>query len=279
MHIAAAHYLSGFNAAMDKLFAAVLLSIICVSCVYHDTAAPDDCSLSDLHVTLDSIVSATSCSIRDGGIYVSVTGGVPPYTYLINDAVNPDGEFEALGPGIYSVGIYDFNGCDTLLTNIKIPADGVLFSAKFEEDKRCLGDDGAVTVEVTEGNPPYEFNIDEGPYGELNTFTGLSHGEYVVGVKDINECVIYLNVSVPRGQTGVSWANDVKPIMETYCAISGCHNGISRSNDFRKYNTVRFYSKSIRSKTQDGSMPFDGDLTQTQIDIIACWIDDGMPNN
>lgn len=265
---------------MRRLFFLIFLPICWVSCVYHDTSVtPDDCSQSDLHVVLDSVLSATSCTVRDGGIYVSVTGGVPPYSFYLNDAAGSGDAFENLGPGIYSVTIFDYKGCDTTLTNIEVPSDGVSFTTTFEEDRRCLGNDGAVTIDITEGNPPYQFSIDDGPFGEANTFSELSHGEHRIDVKDVDDCVISLNVSVPRGQTGVSWSNDIKPIMETYCAVSGCHNGTSRSNDFRKYNTVKFYSKSIRSKTQDGSMPFDGELTQNQIDIIACWIDDGLPNN
>lgn len=265
---------------MRRFFFLIFLPLCWVSCVYHDTAvAPDNCSKSNLHVVLDSVRSATSCTIRDGGIYISVSGGIPPYSFYLNDVAASGGSFENLGPGIYSVTVFDFKGCDTTLTNLSVPSDGVSFTAAIQEDRRCLGNDGAVTIEIIEGNPPYQFSIDGGPFNDTNTFTGLSHGEHRVEVKDNDACVISLNVNVPRGQTGVSWSNDIRPIMETYCAVSGCHNGTSRSNDFRKYSSVRFYSKSIRSKTQERSMPFDRSLTQDQIDIIACWIDDGMPEN
>jgi hypothetical protein len=263
---------------MNRFFLLIVLPMLWISCVNHDTAEPvsvDLCSLSDLHASLDSIHMATSCSIKNGAIYVSVTGGVPPYNYYLNDEPETDGYFELLGPGIYRVQISDFNGCDTTVADISVPADGFQFEASFEPDARCLADDGSITIEVNEGNPPFQFRLDGGLFGDGNTFTGLSHGGHTVEVKDNDDCVISLNLNVPRGQTDVTWTNDIKPIMETYCAVSGCHNGVSRSNDFRKHSTVRFYAKSIRSKTQDRSMPFDGSLSQAQIDIIACWIDDG----
>jgi hypothetical protein len=76
----------------------------------------------------------------------------------------------------------------------------------------------------------------------------------------------------------VSWQNDVLPIMVSACATSGCHDGITRRN-WRNYNEVKEYAASIKRRTQDRSMPFDGPLPQHQIDIIACWVDGGAMNN
>ena len=67
--------------------------------------------------------------------------------------------------------------------------------------------------------------------------------------------------------------------MEKNCAISGCHNGVSRSNNFSEYASAKSFAKTIKSKTQDRSMPFDGSLTQNQIDLIACWVNDGALQN
>jgi hypothetical protein len=264
---------------MNRFVVLILVSWFFTACVYHDTAPPDDCSLSDLHVSLDSVVDATSCAVQNGGIYLSVSGGKLPYNFYLNGSLKAGGHFESLPPGIYTVTVSDLNGCDSILTNISVHADGFLFTPIFEADTECLTDNGEVTIVVSDGNPPFQFRIDGGAFGNENTFADLSHGVHTVEVKDNIDCVISLHVSVPRGETDVSWTNDIKPIMEEYCATSGCHNGISRSNDLRKYPTAKFYSKSIKSKTQDRTMPFDGTLSQYQIDLIACWVDDGAQFN
>lgn len=75
-----------------------------------------------------------------------------------------------------------------------------------------------------------------------------------------------------------SWQNDILPIMTNACATSGCHDGITR-RDWRNYNEVKQYAASIKKKTQDRSMPFDGPLPQHEIDLIACWVDGGALNN
>lgn len=76
-----------------------------------------------------------------------------------------------------------------------------------------------------------------------------------------------------------SWQKDILPILEKSCAVSGCHDGISR-RDWTDYNEVNRYAAAFKQKTQDGSMPFDGPpLPREQINIIACWVDSGALNN
>ena len=75
-----------------------------------------------------------------------------------------------------------------------------------------------------------------------------------------------------------SWQNDILPIMINACATNGCHDGITRRN-WRDYSEVKEYAATIKKKTQDRSMPFDGPLPQHEIDLIACWVDGGALNN
>jgi hypothetical protein len=263
---------------MNRFVLLICLPWLWSACVYHDTA-PTDCSASDLQISLDSVVAATNCSIRDGAIHLSVSGGKHPYNFYLNGILASDPPFESLAPGIYTVRVSDLNGCDSILTNISVGADGFIFTPFFEPDTECLSNNGSVVIDVSEGNPPFQFRIDGGTFGDENIFTELSHGLHTIEVKDHIDCVISLNVSIPRGETEVSWSADIKPIMTEYCATSGCHDGIARSNDLRKYATAKFYSKSIKSKTQNRSMPFNGSLSQRQIDLIACWVDDGAQEN
>lgn len=77
----------------------------------------------------------------------------------------------------------------------------------------------------------------------------------------------------------VSWENDILPIIQTSCAISGCHDGIARTNNWLNYAEVKENVATIRKKTVDRSMPFDRLLPQHQIDLIACWVDNGALQN
>jgi hypothetical protein len=76
----------------------------------------------------------------------------------------------------------------------------------------------------------------------------------------------------------VSWENEILPLMINSCATNGCHDGVSR-RDWTNYNEVKQYATSIKMRTQNRSMPFDGPLPQHQIDMIACWVDNGALEN
>lgn len=82
------------------------------------------------------------------------------------------------------------------------------------------------------------------------------------------------------------YAEDVRPIIETKCAISGCHNGDMGADlnwtDFDEFHE-RAASGLVKFRVTHRIMPPSnsaaGPLTQEQINIIACWTDQGALNN
>jgi hypothetical protein len=83
-----------------------------------------------------------------------------------------------------------------------------------------------------------------------------------------------------------SFSDDVKPIIETKCAISGCHNGDMGQNlnwtDFSEFHQ-RAQSGLVKSRVINRTMPpansAGGPLSQEEINAIACWTDQGVLNN
>lgn len=47
---------------------------------------------------------------------------------------------------------------------------------------------GSITVSATSVNPPLQYAINNGPFGNANVFSGLPVGQYTVSVKDLNGC-------------------------------------------------------------------------------------------
>jgi len=262
---------------MQKILLISCLSFFIFSC--GDDVAPVDCQKTGPILSLGTVVDAASCSVADGSIKASATGGKEPYEFSINDQLGqPSGQFDNLNAGIYTVLIKDANGCTASVDNVMVKASDFTFNADITEDNACLAGNGAVVVDVADGNPPYTYKLGNGTFTDNNSFSGLSAGNHIISVKDNIGCSVTLSVTVPRGFTGTSWTTEIKPIMENSCALSGCHNGSSRP-DLRTFEKAKFYAKSIKSKTQDRSMPREGTLTQQQIDIIACWVDDGAFEN
>lgn len=81
--------------------------------------------------------------------------------------------------------------------------------------------------------------------------------------------------------TTVSFATDIKPIIETSCLInnSQCHGKNLSIPNWANFSEVQAKAALIKTKTGNRSMPKIGSLSQAQIDLIACWVDNGAQNN
>ncbi|HYF70017.1 MAG TPA: SprB repeat-containing protein [Ohtaekwangia sp.] len=251
----------------------------CFSCGQEDVDKKAQCENSTLSVALREITSSTGCGTNDGLIGINVHGGKEPYMYYLNDEISSGPDFTNLLSGIYKIRVRDKAGCERVLDNITVMAEGFSFSAEVQENTMCTGSgNGAITITVSEGVSPYLFKLGNGSFTESNIFQSLRHGTYDVLLKDGADCTVALNVTIPKGPTHTSWLNDIKPLITTYCALSGCHNGISRP-DLRIYAKAKEHASKIKSLTKDRSMPFEGKLTQEQINLFGCWVDDGALEN
>jgi hypothetical protein len=83
----------------------------------------------------------------------------------------------------------------------------------------------------------------------------------------------------------ISFANDVNPIINNSCALSGCHNGDNGADKnwtvFSNFQTKRENVKDriTRPPGTPGHMPAAGSITQEEIQTIVCWVDQGGINN
>jgi hypothetical protein len=240
---------------------------------------PVDCSVTGPIISLGVVTNATSCSITDGAISVSASGGKEPYLFSLNNLpTQADGKFSNLAAGAYTVTVTDANACSSVVENVAIKAADFKFTTLLVGDSDCKGNNGQVTINVEQLNPPYSYRLGMGSFGDSNVFGGLATGTYTFTVQDNIGCSVLLSVTVPRAFTGTSWQNDVRPVIVKSCALSGCHNGDSRP-DLRIFENAKFYASSIKSKTRDRSMPREGSLTKSEIDLISCWVDDGAVQN
>lgn len=262
-----------------RRLAVITVLFLLYTCTGTDVPMPFNCEGSGLSLTIVAVDGATSCDTPDGSITAVVSGGEAPYSYSLNDqAALPAGNFTGLNAGVYTVTVVDGHQCTIAVSNVSVGADGFSITADVNPDHSCLDGTGSVVLHVTDGIPPYRFKLENGDYVDDNIFSGLQDGEHQVSVRDDNNCEVFLNLTVPHGNSGVGWKNEILPIVEANCAIDDCHNGLLRP-DLTKYEKAHFYAASMKELTQDRSMPFDGSISQDQIDQIACWVDDGAPNN
>jgi hypothetical protein len=83
----------------------------------------------------------------------------------------------------------------------------------------------------------------------------------------------------------VSFVTDIQPIINTSCALTGCHNGDNGADKnwtvFSNFQTKRANVKDriTRPPGTPGHMPAAGSITDDQIQSIVCWVDQGGLNN
>lgn len=253
------------------------------SCTYNDINKRVDCSKSDLAIALVGKTDATSCKSIDAQMTMSATGGIQPYDFSLGDGIyqtNP--VFERLAPGSYLVTVKDVNGCkSSVQVDIGAANSTLAATANATPDTDCFGGNGSINVSPSGGTSPYVVKIDNGQFGTSPAFGNLESGNHTVIVKDASDCQRVLIVSVPHGSTGVSYATDIVPIFNTSCNFSGCHGAGSTGRDWTKFSDVKSKAADIKGRTGNRSMPVGTGpfLTAQQIQLIACWVDDGAIEN
>ncbi len=76
-----------------------------------------------------------------------------------------------------------------------------------------------------------------------------------------------------------TYSDNIKQIVDTNCAISGCHDGSNANPDFTNYDGLFARRSQVRSRVVSGTMPPAGrpDLDDSEIDEISCWVENGAP--
>ena len=169
------------------------------------------------HTTVNS-----GCNIATGSATVSITGGVPSFTYLWSTG-GTNNTIINLASSVYSVVVTDANGCkssqyiDVIDDSAAVPTISLTMPSCFN------GSDGIATVSTTGGIGTFSYLWS--PTGDTGiTASGLSTGTYTVKVTTSpNDCKSYAtdslyqptpilllgdrtNVSCFGGSDGTAWA-------------------------------------------------------------------------
>lgn len=82
----------------------------------------------------------------------------------------------------------------------------------------------------------------------------------------------------PTDCATISYQNDVKSIIATRCATTGCHS----SGTFLplvEFSNIKAQAGSIKEQVVSKAMPKGSTLSDDAIKKITCWVDAGAPNN
>lgn len=253
-----------------------LLSLIVIypACKSEESVPQVDCNDSNLSVQVLNQTD-TECSLANGSVTLVGTGGSGGYTYKIGSrSYQENPTFSELAAGNYTVTVRDGSNCEASAAVSVINNEGVNMAVSFTT-AGCGENKGSITITPSNGTPPYQYKLSDDDFQDGNVFSSLPHGSYTVITKDATGCEVSQEVAI---LSGISYSGTVSAIIQNNCAVSGCHNG-SQAPDLRSLSNIQANATSIKSAVVSKRMPLTGSLSQTEIDAIACWVDDGAPDN
>ncbi|MBL7856419.1 MAG: gliding motility-associated C-terminal domain-containing protein [Cyclobacteriaceae bacterium] len=140
-----------------------------------------------------SVVSFTDVQCNggsNGSVLIAGADGTAPYQFSINGGAvfGPSGIFTGLVADNYTVIVRDANGC-TFNVPFTISQPTALSANLVVSPALCRGTaTGEVTALASGGTSPYSYSIDGSNFQLSGTFTGLPTGNYLVRVRDFNNC-------------------------------------------------------------------------------------------
>ena len=142
-----------------------------------------------------TITNVSCYSFNDGEISLNISGGTLPYDlYWDSTSVYPNGlatsnpTLTNLTSGTYALTITDAQGC-IYTQDYEVAENDPLISDIIPTHVSCFGlSDGQAIVTVATGSGTYAYLWDSNPAQTTNTAIGLSAGNYICTITDLNDC-------------------------------------------------------------------------------------------
>jgi len=163
-------------------------------CINNTTSVIITEPTTNVSVSLQSKTDVTCFGSSNGSILVAASGGTGALTYS-KDGTNfqASASFTGLAPGNYTITAKDANNCTQVTSAISIaqPSAALAISGIVKNNPLCNGNaNGSLVVTVTGGTAPYQYSIDGTNFLSASTISGLVAGNYLVTVKDANNCTV-----------------------------------------------------------------------------------------
>lgn len=160
--------------------------------IYISQPSPINFTVQTTNVTgcwynTNGTIKVTGVSGGTGLKQVSIDGTTYfPTTYTFN-----------VGVGSYTVYVRDANGCITTKPAVITGPPAIVINTLTVTDVTCFGgNNGEVDASASGGTGSLEYSIDDINYFASGHFTGLTAGNYVMYVRDLNGCILTQDFTV-----------------------------------------------------------------------------------
>jgi gliding motility-associated-like protein len=141
---------------------------------------------NDPAIILDSIANAKCYNSSDGGIYISISGGLTPFSYLwSNSDTNQD--LTNVPAGVYTITVTDGNSC-TASQSFTVAQPDSFDVTSIITDATCGTNNGSISLNIIGATLPYTFLWSNGQ--SSSTIANLASANYTVTISDFNFCSV-----------------------------------------------------------------------------------------
>lgn len=175
-------------------------------------AVPGSTTALPLAVLASNVVDESCSGAADGSISVTMAGGSPSYVYSWYDIGVNAANRNGLSAGTYTVKVSDANACFSVQTyTVAVPSP--MLATAANNGIPCFGGTTDISVTVTGGTAPYQYQLGTGAFQSSNIFN-VPAGAYTITVKDAHNCT-------------TTCTSNVSVIDATPPVIAGCPSNIS----------------------------------------------------
>ncbi len=153
---------------------------------------------------VESTVTNTLCGLSTGAIDITVTEGLPEYTFSwTNDSgfTSTDQNITGLAFGCYSLTVTDANGCE-VTAQACVQNDNAPVITFTSVNPSCNLDNGSISALVSAGVYPYTYSWGSTIADTDSVLTNLQAGDFTLTVTDANGCFVsesatLINTGIP----------------------------------------------------------------------------------
>ncbi|MDC0313987.1 T9SS type A sorting domain-containing protein [Flavobacteriales bacterium] len=223
-----------------------------------------------LTIALDAANNPTGCTLTNGSILITPTGGTPGtgYTFLWDDTTPTITEdISSIGAGSYNVVVTDANNCTATTSASLADPNSPTITVDLATNLTCYDDGtGAIATTIAGGTGTLTIDWNSG-MAATEDLTGLSAGSYSLSVVDLANCSNAAIVTLTQP--------DSLELTIAYTPI-GC-NGDSTDIDIEVVGGVATYTYDWDNDGYDDAEDSTGNVAGTYtvmvMDASGCLID------
>ncbi|QOG02915.1 T9SS type A sorting domain-containing protein [Flavobacterium sp. MDT1-60] len=213
-------------------------------------------------LTASVVITKEADCMSNAVITANAAGGMPPYSYSINEGVTfqLNNVFNNVNAGTYSIVVKDANNDLATSNNLTVlPLSSPIISVSKTNVSCYQASDGRIDIYAQGGKAPYVYSINNSSFVPTNVFTNLIAGVYNVTVKDANGCVnsYFINIEQPSPITITASAENSTTINDnngkiTVAATGGVSSYRYALTNFNGITIRAFQTSNIFDSLQAG---------------------------